>query len=228
MQRVQRAVRAAFLAATLIAFVRVSAADSRLSLQCKNIARDVIINSCKGPRIKRAAPRLDLEVEDKKFGITEAPDMAAGVQQKRQYFPMREPIPSGIRVPPPGLFPGIGLPSANVEQNSFHKTELNIPGLGYVEDEGSVAMEESYVPEFPNPYRPAGYFPAIRSIKPDELLGFDLSSDELEELYEEVGDRLPRNSKDFKKKIFQTVATKCCPNPKLCYDNPSLIPCMGY
>lgn len=64
MHRVQRAIRAAFLAATLIAFVRVSVADSRLSLQCKNIARDVIINSCKGPRIKRATPRLDLEMMD--------------------------------------------------------------------------------------------------------------------------------------------------------------------
>lgn len=223
MQRVQRA----FLAATIIALVRVSAADSRLSLQCKNIARDVIINSCKGPRIKRAAPRVDLLAEDKKFGHTEAPDMAPVVQQKRQYFPES----SGIGLPRPGLFPGlpnIGLPGANVAQNTFQKTEVDIPGVGYVEDEDSVVMEESFVPEFPNPYRPAGYFPAIRSIKTDELLGFDLSSDELEELYDEVGDRLPRNSKDFKKKIFQTVATKCCPNPKLCYDNPSLIPCMGY
>ena len=42
-------------AATLLAIVDISIAEStRQSLQCKNIARDVIINSCKGPRMKRS------------------------------------------------------------------------------------------------------------------------------------------------------------------------------
>lgn len=66
------------------------------------------------------------------------------------------------------------------------------------------------------------------SQRPEDLLGFSLSSDELEELLDEVGHRMPRSSKDLSRKIFQSVAMKCCPNPKLCYDNPGIIPCMGY
>ncbi|XP_034188112.1 uncharacterized protein LOC117607936 [Osmia lignaria lignaria] len=226
MHRVQRAIRAAFLAATLIAFVRLSVADSRLSLQCKNIARDVIMNSCKGPRIKRANPRFDLEMMDDEMGKLEpteaSQDTAPSVQQqKRQFFP--ESVPSIS-----GLFGGMGLPVTNIATNTFHKTEVSVPGIGYAENQDTTMVEESFVPEFPISYRPSGSYPVIRSSNPDKLLGFDLSSEELEELFYEVGDRMPRNSKDLKKKIFQTVATKCCPNPKLCYDNPSLIPCMGY
>lgn len=66
------------------------------------------------------------------------------------------------------------------------------------------------------------------SRRPEDLLGFSLSSDELEELLDEIGYRMPRSSKDRSRQIFQSVAMKCCPNPKLCYDNPGIIPCMGY
>ncbi|XP_017798911.1 PREDICTED: uncharacterized protein LOC108579811 [Habropoda laboriosa] len=135
MRGVHGTISVALLATTLAVFLRVSMANPRLSLQCKNIARDVILNSCKGPRIKRSTENENLE-----------------------------------------------------------KMNENLPKL----------------------------------TKPDDLLGFHLSSEELDELHEEVGDRLARNSKDVNKKIFQHVATKCCPNAKLCYDNPSMIPCMGY
>lgn len=63
---------------------------------------------------------------------------------------------------------------------------------------------------------------------PDDLLGFSLSAEELEELHDEVGDRMPRNSMDLNKKIFQLIAAKCCPNENFCYENPDLIPCMGF
>lgn len=66
------------------------------------------------------------------------------------------------------------------------------------------------------------------SQKSDDLLGFNLSPEELEELHDEIGDRMPRNSKNLNKKIFQQIAMKCCPNARLCYDNPRIIPCMGY
>ncbi|XP_050596452.1 uncharacterized protein LOC126925177 [Bombus affinis] len=133
-------IRVALFTTMLLAIIEISIADtiSRQSLQCKNIARDAIMNSCKGERIKRSMDNVQLL-------------------------------------------------------------------LRYLRDEN---VEVSRHPE--------------------NLLGFGLSSDELEELLDEVGYRMPRSSKDLSRKIFQSVAMKCCPNPKLCYDNPGIIPCMGY
>ncbi|XP_033352441.1 uncharacterized protein LOC117234958 [Bombus vosnesenskii] len=133
-------IRVALFTTMLLAIVEISIANtiSRQSLQCKNVARDAIMNSCKGERIKRSM---------------------GNVQLLLHY-----------------------LRNENVEV----------------------------------------------SRRPEDLLGFSLSSDELEELLDEIGYRMPRSSKDRSRQIFQSVAMKCCPNPKLCYDNPGIIPCMGY
>ncbi|XP_043587667.1 uncharacterized protein LOC122569982 [Bombus pyrosoma] len=133
-------IRVALVTTMLLAIVEISIADtiSRQSLECKNIARDAIMNSCKGERIKRSTGNVQLL-------------------------------------------------------------------LRYLNDEN-----------------------AEDSRRPEDFLGFSLNSDELEELLDEVGYRMPRSSKDLSRKIFQSVAMKCCPNPKLCYDNPGIIPCMGY
>ncbi|XP_033199617.1 uncharacterized protein LOC117161938 [Bombus vancouverensis nearcticus] len=133
-------IRVALFTTMLLAIVEISIANtiSRQSLQCKNVARDAIMNSCKGERIKRSMENAQLL-------------------------------------------------------------------LHYLRNENVDV-----------------------SRRPEDLLGFSLSSDELEELLDEVGYRMPRSSKDRSRQIFQSVAMKCCPNPKLCYDNPGIIPCMGY
>ncbi|XP_043516108.1 uncharacterized protein LOC122531894 [Frieseomelitta varia] len=216
-------VRVALFAATvtLLAIVDTSIAQStRQSLQCKNIARDVIINSCKGPRMKRSpeSPSLARLNQEAPIAVkTEAAearddDEPRLTQSKRNFFP---PL---YGMPPIPMFGG------NYASNNYHQTDLSLPGLGFMDTGYANTMEESYLPPNPFGYQP-GYM--IRSVNPNDLLGFSLSADELEELYHEIGDRMPRNSKNLNKKIFQHVAMKCCPNAQLCYDNPRIIPCMG-
>lgn len=55
-------IRVALFTTMLLAIVEISIADtlSRLSLQCKNVARDAIMNSCKGERIKRSMENVQL------------------------------------------------------------------------------------------------------------------------------------------------------------------------
>ena len=60
-----RGMRVALFVAILATIVEISRAEStRQSLQCKNIARDVIINSCKGPRMKRSPEKSDTSNTD--------------------------------------------------------------------------------------------------------------------------------------------------------------------
>lgn len=60
-----RGMRVALFVAILATIVEISRAEStRQSLQCKNIARDVIINSCKGPRMKRSPEKFDTSNAD--------------------------------------------------------------------------------------------------------------------------------------------------------------------
>lgn len=60
-----RGMRVTLFVAVLATIVEISRAEStRQSLQCKNIARDVFINSCKGPRMKRSPQKSDTSNAD--------------------------------------------------------------------------------------------------------------------------------------------------------------------
>ncbi|KOX71095.1 hypothetical protein WN51_04630 [Melipona quadrifasciata] len=208
------------MTATLLAIVDISIAEStRQSLQCKNIARDVIINSCKGPRMKRSPESPNLARLNQEAPIAIKTEAVEARNDNKQQSKRNFINPGIYGIPPIPMFGG------DYASNKYHQTDLSLPGLGFMDTGYSNTMEESYVPHIPFGYQP-GYM--IRSISPNDLLGFGLSADELEELYHEIGDRMPRNSKNLNKKIFQHVAMKCCPNAQLCYDNPRIIPCMGY
>lgn len=205
--------------------------DSRLPLSCKNIARDVIMNSCKGPRARRSIHKLDLEDLEKqsKIDASEVPTEEIHVsQQKRQWGAGGFSGFSGYGgYPGFGQYPGMG--GVDVA-NNYHNTDIETPFFDIQDNRGSQVFQEQYGGGYmPMPFGPAGMFPMRRSADISEkFLGYELSPEELEELHEEIGERLARNSKDVNKKIFMNVAEKCCPNAKLCYENPSLIPCMGY
>ncbi|CAL7938799.1 unnamed protein product [Xylocopa violacea] len=210
-------------ATTLLAVVQVSRADAR---SCKNIVRNVIINSCKGPRSRRAADDSGTEVGQKVPGVQRDDSIEAGVnQQKRQLYPQ----PSlNFGWPAFGPRPyGYGPPERDHMSDTFHDTELSLPGITF-EDQYESKVEDSFRP--PMPYGPIGYVP--RSANPDDFFGFNLTSEELEELHDEVGDRISRNPKEspgkINREIFQQIAKKCCANAKLCENNPSLFPCMGF
>lgn len=57
-------------------------------------------------------------------------------------------------------------------------------------------------------------------------LGFDLNSEELDELYDNIYERLPRASKDEAWKIFLETASKCCQNINKCLKEAVHIPCL--
>ncbi|CAK9801166.1 hypothetical protein ANTQUA_LOCUS2722 [Anthophora quadrimaculata] len=235
MRGVQGMISVALLAITLAVFLRVSMADTRLPLQCKNIARDVILNSCKGPRMKRSAENGNLERLNENVPRLITPDATTPRDDKSHAKPEKRQYVVEARMHPARH--GHLYPQEDYMSDTFHQSQVTIPGLLSKEDTYERIEDFTYRPGFqgwlprsmfvPIPYEPAGFLvkPVVVS---DDILGFQLSSEELDELHEEIGDRMARNSKDQNKKIFQHVATKCCPNVKLCYDNPGLIPCMGY
>ncbi|XP_076645035.1 uncharacterized protein LOC143354662 [Halictus rubicundus] len=202
--------------------------DTRLPLSCKSIARDVIMNSCKGPRAKRSAQKMDLQHMEKlaEIDASELPTEEIGVSQQKRQWGMGPYSGMGQY---PGMMPYPSMGSDMV--NNYHSTDIETPFFDIQDNEGSQMYQEQVGGGgfMPMPYGPMGMFPMRRSVDiSDKLLGYELSPEELEELHEEIGERMPRNSKDVNKRIFMKVAAKCCPNAKLCYENPSLIPCMGY
>ncbi|OAD57355.1 hypothetical protein WN48_02246 [Eufriesea mexicana] len=216
-----RGIHFALFAVTVVAVAGNPLDNSRQSLQCKNIARDVIINSCKGPRIKRSLDQSELMKIVQEMSKFDQPESVGTnddqIQVKRDYY---------LLEPRTGLLPPLafGLPGQSYMQDKYHQSELVVPGLEFMDTSYGSMVQHGYRP--PIPYRPVGY--GLRSINPDDLLGFSLNAEELEELHDEIGDRMPRNSKDQNKKIFQLVAAKCCRNENFCYDHPDLIPCMGF
>ncbi|XP_076761741.1 uncharacterized protein LOC143429828 [Xylocopa sonorina] len=215
---------AALLAAiTLLAVVQVSRADAR---SCKNIVRNVIINSCKGPRSRRSVENVGIEVGQLVPRVRRDDPIDASVsQQKRQLHPRPG---TNFKWPLFGPRPyGYQPPQQDYTSDTSHDTELSLPGVNF-EDRYESKVEDTFGP--PMPYGPVGY--ALRSANPDDFLGFSLTSEELEELHDEVGDRISRNPKEspgkINREIFQQIAKKCCANAKLCENNPSLFPCMGY
>lgn len=200
--------------------------ESRLPLSCKNIARDVIMNSCKGPRARRSVHKMDLQDLEKqtKIDASELPTEEIRVSHQKRQWNMG-PY-SGM-----GRYPGMGqYPGANIDmENSYRDTDIETPFFDVQSNQGSEMIQEQFGGGYmPMPYGPGRLFPMRRSADiSDKLLGYELSPEELEELHEEIGERMPRNSKDMNKKIFMNVAAKCCQNTKLCYENPSLVPCMG-
>ncbi|XP_076624156.1 uncharacterized protein LOC143343290 [Colletes latitarsis] len=217
MHRAQQTIRVALFVATLVA-VAVAYDEGRQSLRCKNIARNVILNSCKGPRIKRTLEDLDQGTlaGQLKIDTSDTVNVPPTIQQKRQWgLPQR--LPGGYS----GSMAG-----------SHHITELETPLLNFFDDRQTDMVNQQFRPDgyLPMPYQPMGpmMYPGFRHSDSDELLGYDLSAVELEELHREIGERMPRNSKAQNTKIFLKVAKMCCPDVKLCYDNPSLVPCMGF
>ncbi|KAG7187988.1 hypothetical protein KM043_013944 [Ampulex compressa] len=59
-------------------------------------------------------------------------------------------------------------------------------------------------------------------------MGLGLDSAELEELYNEITERLPRAPKDDAWKIFLDTAAKCCQNSQACLKEARHVSCMGF
>ncbi|XP_076177199.1 uncharacterized protein LOC143151711 [Ptiloglossa arizonensis] len=138
MHRVQQTIRVALFAATLNAVLDVSFGDSRLPLMCKNIARDVIINSCKGPRIKRGVHISNQETLGKELqvDVSNLENDLRAIRQKRQW----------------GTIPGMTGGSVN----TYHNTELNTPLLNFDDNQQTDITSQQFGPSDGfMPYGPA-------------------------------------------------------------------------
>lgn len=81
-----RGMHVALFAAIVVAVAASPMDNARQSLQCKNIARDVIINSCKGPRIKRSADQADLSKMDQEMSKVDKPGELLAIFLGMQIF----------------------------------------------------------------------------------------------------------------------------------------------
>lgn len=133
--------RVALFVAILATIVEISRAEStRQSLQCKNIARDVIINSCKGPRMKRSPEKSDTSNTDQIVKATisdvieENPVSIEIIEPEGSYhvqarMPLQHGFYGGYGLMP-SRFGGIGQ---NYQSTNFHQSELITPGLEYMD-----------------------------------------------------------------------------------------------
>nr|XP_033329543.1 uncharacterized protein LOC117222135 [Megalopta genalis] len=245
MHRVQQIIRVALfvvaLLGSLAAAVPGEVQESRQAFKCMKMARNVMINNCKGEpvmsKVKRSVRKLDLAGMEKELKIDasdfslEEPHVS---QQKRQWgmgpysgtglYPGMGPYP-GMR-PMPGMveIPGMGVEAANNYQN----TDIETPLFDFQSNKGFQAFQEQVGPGaiLPMPYGPMGMYPMPRAaVIPDKFLGYELSPEELEEIHAEISERMPRESKYLTEKIVDFIA-KCCSNVTQCMDNPSVVPCM--
>ncbi|XP_015429280.1 PREDICTED: uncharacterized protein LOC107186003 isoform X2 [Dufourea novaeangliae] len=166
MDRAQQMIRVVFFATMLATVLDAIDMDSRLPLTCKNIARDVIINSCKGSRIKRSTQKPDLEdiEEDTKIDAPEVPeDEPRATLQKRQWG-MMPGMTSGFGMPEYGMS-GIGTEMGSEMDSNSHTTELKLPGVDFHDNRESEMVNEQYGSSgfMPMPYQPMGMGPFYRT-----------------------------------------------------------------
>ncbi|XP_026667528.1 uncharacterized protein LOC113464050 [Ceratina calcarata] len=137
--------RAVLVVAAVLAVVEVSAIDRRPK-NCKDVVRNVIMDSCKGPREKRSPQRNNLENLNQQMSQAIQMEMASDEvnQQKRQ-----------------GMFPpyGYGFPAESFMSERFQETDVNLPGIGNFENRFT-NVEESYRPNMP--FRPPMFYRSAR------------------------------------------------------------------
>ncbi|EZA50634.1 hypothetical protein X777_10985 [Ooceraea biroi] len=206
----------------VLILVLITCGISWASMQCKMVVMDVHMRRCRlgAGRTKRATERFDFQKYDEKSKRQEGPDYSTeshdfSAPQKRQLTP--------------GRIGDIILPIA-VETANRART-YTTSGTGYY-DPGPSLIERIY--GRPG-YYPSSSYPPGKSITPFraptlrifEDFGLDLNNEELEELYNDIYERLPRAPKEEAWKAFLETASKCCQNIDRCKKETTHIPCLA-
>ncbi|KAK2582213.1 hypothetical protein KPH14_004565 [Odynerus spinipes] len=167
---------------------------------CKDRLMDVFTKVCATDRFKRGIEKFDLQKADyKRLELTESVDLS--------FQP--EEAPGFLNIPDKrDIVPEISKPIAIPI----------IPESEIVDVVSGPKQDSSYNGQHNYPYkRHAPNIPrAALSVETDKL-GFEMTDEELHELYNDLNDRLPRSfTQDEWMKILRDFAKTCCYKDNIC------------
>ncbi|XP_011707439.1 PREDICTED: uncharacterized protein LOC105462497 [Wasmannia auropunctata] len=212
--------------ALILTILAVTYEISWASKQCKTVVMDVHVKKCRlgAERIKRGLERLDLQKHDEKYETKrqEGPDYSKmkdshGVPQKRQLTPAQI---GGIAMPiVTQAIDGAAKARAYATSGAeYQDPSPSLTGLPF-------GWWPGYYLRAPYPFDQG--LASFRASAFNDDLDLDLNAEELDELYHDIYERLPRASKDEAWKVFLETASKCCQNVDKCLKETMHVPCLG-
>ncbi|XP_012542590.1 uncharacterized protein LOC105840252 [Monomorium pharaonis] len=208
----------------ILAILAVTCEFSLGSKQCKTIVMDIHMKRCRlgAERTKRGLEKFDLQKYDEKYGTKRQEESdyskmkveSHTVPQKRQLSPIQV---SSIALP---IVTGAINGAAKARSYSISGTEFDLsPGLM----NPALVWPGYYLR---SPYSFGGTFSPFSAPANDDL-DLYLNNEELDELYNDIYERLPRAPKEEAWKVFLETASKCCQNVDKCLKETMYVPCLG-
>ncbi|XP_018050344.1 PREDICTED: uncharacterized protein LOC108688552 [Atta colombica] len=210
----------------ILAILGITCEISWASKQCKTVVMDVHVKRCRlgTERAKRGLEKFDLQKYDtdkyeakrqEESDYSKSKNLAShGVPQKRHLT--LEQVSS------------IALPIVTKAINGASQARAYASGIG--SHDSSLSLTRGPIrPRYHlwAPYPFGGSFVSFRTPAYNDDLDLNLNAEELDELYNNIYERLPRASKDEAWKIFLETASKCCQNVDKCLKETTHVPCLG-
>ncbi|KYN15450.1 PREDICTED: uncharacterized protein LOC108764982 [Trachymyrmex cornetzi] len=211
----------------IMAILGITCEISWASKRCKTVVMDVHVKRCRlgTERAKRGLEKFDLQKYTDKYETKRQEESdysksknstSHGVPQKRQLT--LEQVN------------GIALPIVAKVINDASKARTYASGIEYQDSSLSLTTRSilnrlGYPLWAPYPF--GGGFVPFRTLAYNDDLDLNLNAEELDELYNDIYERLPRASKDEAWKIFLETASKCCQNVDKCLKETTHVPCLG-
>ncbi|EGI57347.1 PREDICTED: uncharacterized protein LOC105154129 [Acromyrmex echinatior] len=211
----------------ILAILGITCEISWASKQCKTVVMDVHVKRCRlgTERAKRGLEKFDLQKYTDKY--------EAKRQEESDYS---KPKNSALHSVPQKRqltleqVNGIVLPIVTKAINDASQARAYASGIGSHDSSlsltrGSILTRPEYHLWAPYPF--GGSFVSFRTPAYNDDLDLYLNAEELDELYNDIYERLPRASKDEAWKIFLETASKCCQNVDKCLKETTYVPCFG-
>ncbi|XP_012280088.1 uncharacterized protein LOC105699556 [Orussus abietinus] len=212
-----------------------SLGPSEGSMECKNTIMNVMMQQCSGLgfKIKRSSQDVSPRAEGPPEGDPDLPPVpwplvrppsgpreTSSTRVKRQVSP--ETAEMMGRFAAPIVSQVIQDARRNRELSRYSRVApvISYPApVGYYGPFG-LGQQQAMQP-------PSGVLPPASGDDLGFRDGIDLSPEEVEELYNDVLERLPRaaRNKDESKKLFMTMAARCCQDVDVCLRDEKLSPC---
>ncbi|XP_014469390.1 PREDICTED: uncharacterized protein LOC106741670 [Dinoponera quadriceps] len=198
----------------ILATMVITCKISWASTQCKAVVMDVHMKKCRfGSRIKRDVERLDLLKHDEKFQWKGLDYFSSDVSMSPHGVPRKRQVSRRIG--------DITLPIVvDVINGAFSET-------GYYDRTSSSAGRSSGWSDYGPTISSRPLVTPFFSTAVSDDLGLDLNSEELDELYDNIYERLPRTSKEEAWKVFLETASECCQNVDRCLKEAVHVPCLA-
>ncbi|XP_018307615.1 uncharacterized protein [Mycetomoellerius zeteki] len=210
----------------ILAILGIICEISWASKQCKSVVMDVHVKRCRLgiERAKRGLEKFDLQKYTEKY--------EAKRQEESDYSKPKNSASHGVpqkRQLTSEQVSGIILPIVAEAINGASKARAYASGRGYHDSNlsltGSILNRSGYHLRVPYPFDRG--FVSFHTPAYNNDLDLNLNAEELDELYNDIYERLPRASKDEAWKIFLETASKCCQNVDKCLKETTHLPCLG-